>query len=174
VDKQKLRKIAGDLKKEALSKGCVITMPTFGMSMFPFLEPKDEITIKSVPANTLKCGDIVLFESSQDSDKLIAHRLIQRLNNNGKLAFMTKGDFLFSNDKEPVLPEALIGKVIRIKKTYVIIDLEGFFGNAINLILFLISLTRTIALLSLFIRKAKALLARTFVKDDVNPRIRKE
>lgn len=140
MDEAAIEKIALDLRKEALEKGYAITMPTIGMSMFPSLKTKDEIIIKSVALDKLRCGDVILFQSNQDSNKLIAHRLIKRVKSNDGLALITKGDFLLHCDK-PIQPDTVIGKVIKIKKPYFSIYLEGPLGRAINLSLLFISLT---------------------------------
>lgn len=159
MDEATIEKIALDLRKEALEKGYSITMPTMGMSMFPLLTTNNKIElIKCDPAG-LKNGDIIVYKNN---GKLIAHRLMRKIRGKDGYLFVTKGDAFFSYDR-PISSDAVMGRVIKIKKRYLSIYLEGISGRVINLIMFFISLSKASGLAVRGLIKIK----RLFVKPGV-------
>ena len=69
----------------------------------------DIAIIKKTEAEDIMVGDIV--EYSKD-DFTVVHRVIEKKQKNGELYFITKGDNNNSPDKDPVMSEQIIGKVI--------------------------------------------------------------
>lgn len=65
-----------------------------GKSMAPLLHEQDEVIIKPISIDQIKCGDIVLFKD-ESSGELIVHRLIE-------FPFKTKGDYSITFEKNKV------------------------------------------------------------------------
>ena len=75
-----------------------------GLSMFPFLLPTDVLRVKPVSPQSLKRGEIIVYELNH---KIISHRYIK--NSGGFI--LCKGDGLIHYDT-PVSEENLLGVVI--------------------------------------------------------------
>jgi len=76
------------------------------------IEVGDLIITKSVEPETLKVGDVITY--MEQGTTAVTHRIIA-INDDG--SFKTKGDANNAEDREPVLPEKVIGKfVFRIPK----------------------------------------------------------
>ena len=82
-------KLTHSLRKEAIKKGHSVQTLASGYSMFPFLRKGDILTIEPVPMETIKRGDVVVFESEE---KWIAHRVIKIRSNARGLEFLLRGD----------------------------------------------------------------------------------
>jgi signal peptidase len=83
------------LRKEAIKNGHAVQTIASGTSMFPFLRKGDVLTIDPAPMETIKRGDIVVFENE---DKWIAHRVIKIRNNTEGLEFLLRGDTCMAFD----------------------------------------------------------------------------
>jgi signal peptidase I len=99
--------LSHELRKEAISKGHSVQTVASGYSMFPFLRIGDLLTVEPVPMETIKLGDIVVFESG---GKWIAHRVINIRSKADGLGFLLRGDTCIEFD--PVVnKENYIGSV---------------------------------------------------------------
>ncbi len=79
-------------------------------SMEPAIMTGDVIVIKSV--NTYQINDVITF--TNNSDKVVTHRIIEVNDNNGEKTFNTKGDANRSGDDDAIAPSQVIGKVIMV------------------------------------------------------------
>jgi len=61
-------------------------------SMEPTLEIGDLVVVRGINSSQIKVGDIILFKSPSEPEKLIVHRVIKIHLINGELYFETKGD----------------------------------------------------------------------------------
>jgi signal peptidase len=61
-------------------------------SMKPTLEVGDLVVVKGIDSSQIKVGDIILFKSPSEPEKLIVHRVVKIHLINGELYFETKGD----------------------------------------------------------------------------------
>ena len=100
-------KLTHSLRKEAIKKGHSVQTLASGYSMFPFLRKGDILTIEPVPMETIKRGDVVVFESEE---KWIAHRVIKIRSNARGLEFLLRGDSCIEFDPA-VDKENYIGSV---------------------------------------------------------------
>ena len=101
------------LFKDCLNRGLDLRVRVTGKSMSPFLRGGEVLTIKRVPARSLREGDLILFLSGDGSPVL--HRVITSGNiGDNSRTFHTKGDALYGFD-EPVHEEAVLGKVVRVE-----------------------------------------------------------
>jgi len=71
------------------------------------IEVGDLIITKSVDPETLKVGDVITY--MEQGTTAVTHRIIG-VNDDG--SFKTKGDANNAEDREPVLPEKIVGKYI--------------------------------------------------------------
>jgi signal peptidase len=83
------------LRKEAIKNGHSVQTIASGTSMFPFLRKGDILTIDPAPMETIKRGDVVVFESEE---KWIAHRVIHIHSKEGAIQIRTRGDARISSD----------------------------------------------------------------------------
>ena len=86
-----------------LRSGKTTDVAANGLSMFPFLLPSDILRVKPVSPQSLKRGQIVVYELNH---KIISHRYIKTANR----MIICKGDGLIHYDA-PILPENLLGVV---------------------------------------------------------------
>lgn len=98
-----------NLLEEILSKGCDIRMRVTGRSMTPFLLGGELVTIRRVPASSVRIGDIIFFKTCT------GHPVVHRVVRKNQAIFQTKGDALQAMD-EPVSQSRLLGKVCLIEK----------------------------------------------------------
>jgi len=103
-----------DLFEEILSRGSVLRVRVTGNSMAPFLKGGEFVTIRRVPAASIRAGDLILFSLHEDS--AILHRVIKRKESGSRsLSFITKGDGR-STPEGPVNQQSILGKVCRVEK----------------------------------------------------------
>jgi hypothetical protein len=69
--------------------GKTFQLKTEGMSMFPLVRPDTVAEIHFRPASEVRPGDIILFERAGG---LILHRVLARVEEEGRLTFTEKGD----------------------------------------------------------------------------------
>ena len=99
-------------------------------SMAPTIQIGDRVLVKSVEPGQIRFGDIIVFK---EADRFIAHRAIGRRVNGQRIIFLQKGDSnAFAGE---VYAENIIGKVFCIKKEHRTIELDGFSGRHLNLLL---------------------------------------
>lgn len=78
-------------------------------SMQPKLNIGDIVVVKNVKENELRVGDIISFREEQS---VITHRIIELVEENGKIKYKTKGDNNNTEDKRMVSIDEIEGKVI--------------------------------------------------------------
>lgn len=85
------------------------TMSVLTGSMRPYLEPGDLIIDKEVDAEEIKVGDVVTFKVGSS---IVTHRVVEVLNDGGKLLFRTRGDANNTDDGGLTESRNIIGKVV--------------------------------------------------------------
>jgi len=116
------------LINEELNSGKVFCFAVSTLSMLPLIKPEDEIVVTKGTRQTLKCGDIVVFEKFRE---LYTHRLVCKRMSGSEMTLVTKGDNSFIAD-DPISEKDLLGKVTKIRKGNRSINLEGRFWKAAN------------------------------------------
>ncbi len=121
-----------------LDQGLEVDVPVYGLSMFPFYLPGDQVRIKKVHDMEMKVGDVVVFEGRE---RLILHRLVDIDTEQGVAE--TKGDGLKINDpfmsldkiKGVVVKHSRKGRVIKwtectfVKKMiFIVTPVAGYFN----------------------------------------------
>lgn len=79
-------------------------------SMQPTMNPGDVVVIESVPASEIEEGDIVTFQR-EGEPKPTTHRVTEVVQQDGDVAFQTKGDDSESADQQLVTSTQLEGRV---------------------------------------------------------------
>lgn len=102
-----------ELSEEVLKREHFLRFRMRGVSMFPFLQDNDIITIRRVDISDICPGDIIFF--APPFYKGITHRVIKKTIVNGKPAFVTKGDFCPFFDGY-VYPEHILGLVVAVER----------------------------------------------------------
>jgi hypothetical protein len=100
--------------------------------MAPFIRNGDIILVEPKKANELRIGDIVFYRRA--GGRHVAHRLISKSGNDDSLVLTTRGDNLRHLDAS-VLPEQVLGKVIRIDGQGRYLWVGGRVGWALNRLL---------------------------------------
>ena len=81
-------------------------------SMVPNLNPNDLLIVKKTDIDKITVGDIIVFNTHIEDIGIVAHRAIEKFNDNGKITIKTKGDNVNEADAWVVHDEDLIGKSI--------------------------------------------------------------
>lgn len=95
-------------------------LKTLTNSMSPLIRAGDFVCIKKVTVlSTIRIGDILAFWKG---NMLVTHRVIRKINKNNAVWFLERSDRVPQTSW--VSPETVIGRVTRIRKKDVVIDLE--------------------------------------------------
>lgn len=112
------------LSNKIYSKGSALCFKVRGSSMYPFIRDGDILAIQPVEISDLRIGDIVSFESG--SQKIIAHRLIQKQLQKGTVFLRTRGDAVKKPD-DFITEKQIVGRVFKIKRGHKIIQINRGF-----------------------------------------------
>ena len=81
-------------------------------SMIPTLNPNDLLIVQRIGIDKITVGDIIVFNSHIEEIGIVAHRAVEKFDDDGKIAMSTKGDNVDEADAWMVHDEDLIGKVV--------------------------------------------------------------
>lgn len=81
-------------------------------SMSPTFYTGSMVVVKSVKPESLKVDDILTYQATTDPKVLVTHRIIEIVEENGKLNFLTQGDANNVADFAPVTTDRVVGKVL--------------------------------------------------------------
>jgi signal peptidase I len=98
-----------NLLEDILKNDLSLRVKVTGRSMAPFLLGGEVLTIKKVPYESLRKGDLIFFKNHHGVP--LIHLIIKK----GTNSVQTKGDALLAFD-EPVLEQDVLGKVCMIEK----------------------------------------------------------
>lgn len=108
---------------------------TIGFSMWPFLRGGEKLVIKKAAIKDLVTGDIILYQSD---NKIVCHRLIEKIRDKQDRRFYARGDSSYSLP-ELVKEEMLLGKAIGIIKNGKMINLCSGRQKLINYFIVIIA-----------------------------------
>lgn len=78
-------------------------------SMYPVIESGDLIICKGAEAEEIQVGDIIaFFDPAGNGTTIVTHRVIEVVEENGQLAWRTKGDNNNTEDRLPVPADKLV------------------------------------------------------------------
>lgn len=115
-----LRDLAA-LAAEVLGQGGHFSFTARGTSMLPFIRTGDTLIVAPVDATALQPGDVILFQP--DANRVVAHRVVQREIEGEHVHYKLRGD-ASAGPAECVLPEQVLGRVLRIVRGSRTIDLD--------------------------------------------------
>ncbi len=82
-------------------------------SMEPIFEIGKTVYFEKVDVETLKVGDIILFETSiRDEEMQLAHRIVEITEEDGELRFITQGDKNSIPDLDLIDGNRVLGKLV--------------------------------------------------------------
>ena len=96
-------------------------------SMAPLIQIKDQILIKRTTASQVYIGDIITF---WQENILVTHRVIRKFTKGGNIYFVEKGDA--NTNYSWVDAQSMIGKVIKIKKGELEVDIDALPWKTFN------------------------------------------
>jgi len=114
------------LNDEILKREVYLRFRIKGESMSPSLRDKDVVIIKRFNLSEIKTGDIIFYRIPPS--QIVIHRLIKRTLEDGKMAFITKGDANFYFDPY-VYPKDILGKIVAIERDRRYIRLDTFMSK---------------------------------------------
>lgn len=95
---------------EVPSVGGVFPMIVLTDSMYPVIESGDLILCHTLEAEEVKVGDVITFyDPMGNGTSVVTHRVLEIVDDNGEIAFRTKGDNNNAEDTALVPAENLIG-----------------------------------------------------------------
>jgi len=80
-------------------------------SMSPAISVGSVVAAHPVEASDIEVGDIIAFKRPGGADNVVAHRVIEALNDNGAISFRTAGDSNAAPDGSAVPAENVIGRI---------------------------------------------------------------
>lgn len=87
----------------------ITSMSVLTGSMRPYLQPGDMIVDRVVKPEEIMAGDIITYKVGSS---IVTHRVVEVLEDSGKLLFVTRGDVNNTDDGKPITEDQLIGKLI--------------------------------------------------------------
>jgi len=95
------------LASEVLRISGGLRFAALGASMVPTIYPGDILIVRREAAREVRCGDVVL---SFRAGRFCAHRLVKKLEQDGRVSVITRGDALRENDP-PLAESELLGRI---------------------------------------------------------------
>lgn len=107
-------------------------------SMEPGIKTGSIIAIKpNIPTEELKVGDVITYQSVDDPEIKITHRIMEIEQVNGQLQFITKGDNNDAIDPAPIPERLVLGKYTGFTIPY-LGQILSFVKSKVGIILFII------------------------------------
>ncbi len=128
---EKYKDVLSVLVSEELKSGRVFCFEVSMLSMLPVIKPKDEISVKKISIDSLRCGDIIVFERDREFH---AHRFLGKKKYGAQIKLITKGDNSFVIDT-PVSEDEFLGRVVSVRKNNKNVNLENKIWKIINVLI---------------------------------------
>ncbi|KHE71671.1 hypothetical protein LD39_08580 [Halobacillus sp. BBL2006] len=98
--------------QHVINKKGFIDLPSLGTSMYPLIKQRDTCRFVSCRPDQLTKGEVLLFHLNGE---LIGHRLIEKVEVEGKIVFQCKGDTNLGKDQW-IMEKDIIGKLLYVKR----------------------------------------------------------
>lgn len=121
VAEQSRKGIILELAMELLRSSGELRSVVRGSSMLPTIFPGDILIVRSEAAKNARLGDILLFYRQ---GYYCAHRLVEKLEEEGCLSFVTRGDSLAKADP-PISENELLGRAVAVIRGWKHIELRN-------------------------------------------------
>ena len=97
-------------KNEVPSIGGKLPLIVLTDSMYPEIESGDLIICNTAEAEDIKVNDVIsFFDPAGNGTSIVTHRVVEIVEEDGKISFRTRGDNNNTEDKELVPAENLVG-----------------------------------------------------------------
>jgi hypothetical protein len=106
--------------KEVIERDVEIPLKTFGLSMRPSICGGEWIVVRRADAKEMGVGDVVIYQSGPT---FVAHRVIRRRHQDGRVYFTVKGDAHLAAEGE-ISADEVVAKVVALRKADKTIDLN--------------------------------------------------
>lgn len=107
------------LAREVLSYGNTFQFVARGSSMHPYIQDGDLVSMRSIPAQKVRLGDVLFARTG--IDLLVVHRVIRIKEQDGERLFELQGDDCNRSDGF-IMERNVLGKVYLVKRGGQIID----------------------------------------------------
>ncbi|MGB8991648.1 MAG: S24 family peptidase [Desulfobaccales bacterium] len=101
-----------ELSADLLAHNVGVCLPANGASMFPAIPGGSVIRVEPVKVEDLRRGDVILYRVG---DRMIAHRLVGKVQVHGRIRLITRGDAFPGTALEEVEPSQVLGRVAAIR-----------------------------------------------------------
>lgn len=118
-----------ELSAEILGRGSRMRFRARGGSMRPLIRDGEIIEVKPAKVSEIRVGDIIFYRASWGS--MVAHRVIKKRKEKGKMVLVTKGDSAPGFDGQVYL-EQIFGKVVTVEKKGRNVKLDKSFWKLLN------------------------------------------
>ena len=109
-----------DMLKEVIERDVEIPLKTFGLSMRPSIHGGEWIVVRRAGAEEISVGDVVIYQAG---NTFVAHRVIRKRHQEGRVYFTVKGDAHLAAEGE-IAAKAVVAKVVALKKANKMMDLN--------------------------------------------------
>ena len=117
------------LFEDLLNRGVLLRVRATGRSMIPLLHGGEILTIRKVPASSLRKGDLVFFKNRGGHP--VIHRIVRKQKYNNTFTFQTRGHALIVLD-EPVPEGEILGRVCRLERGSGHTNFESIYWRVAN------------------------------------------
>ena len=101
------------ITQEVLGREKILRFKAKGESMHPFIRDGDILEITPANGEKVRVGEVIFYRVGEK--RMVAHRVTERITENGRLVFVTKGDSNVAGE-ERVYPEKIMGRVRTIER----------------------------------------------------------
>lgn len=112
--------LAMDMLNEVIERDEDVPLKTFGLSMAPTIYGGEWVVVRRVSADKVRIGDVVIYQAG---NVFVAHRVIRKREQGGKVYFTVKGDAHLEAEGE-IAAEELVAKVVSLQKKDKKIDMD--------------------------------------------------
>ncbi len=103
-------------KDEVPDFGGILPLIVLTDSMYPDIKSGDIIICRTAEAEDIAEGDVIsFFDPAGKGTAVVTHKVIERIDDGGKISFRTKGINNNTEDRLPVPAENLVGKYLNIR-----------------------------------------------------------
>lgn len=112
----------GELSRELLRMGKSIRFQARGVSMRPLVRDGDILLVEPLGQGPIRLGEVLLL-CSAGSERLVAHRVVQRQIKHGRIIYLVQGDQVTQPDGW-MEQKQILGRVSLVERDGVELDLE--------------------------------------------------
>jgi len=120
MDRATRLSLAMDMLNEVIERDEDVPLKTFGVSMAPFIYGGEWVVVRRASGEKIRLGDVVIYQAG---NVFIAHRVVRKRVQNGRVYFTVKGDAHLEAEGEIAAGE-IVARVVALQKADKRIDLD--------------------------------------------------